>query len=121
MLRKFAVMATIAALAATGAVADGDDDDEDGSAIDHTVLIMDFNFFPVVSYIDNGDIVEFVNETDSPREIQARKAANRWTTGVLQPGETVEIVVTSGSQLYFEDVTDPNIIGNFSFDPAPLD
>ena len=120
MLRKFAVMATIAALAATGASADGDDDEDDG-IVDHTVLIMDFNFFPVVSYIDNGDRIEFRNETDAPREIQARKAANRWTTGVLQPGETVEIVVTSGSQKYFEDVDDPNIIGNFSFEPAPLD
>lgn len=120
MLRKFAVMATIAALAATGASADGDDDEEDG-IVDHTVLIMDFNFFPVVSYIDNGDRVEFMNETDTPREIQARKAANRWTTDVLQPGESVEMVVTSDSQLYFEDANDSNIIGNFSFEPAPLD
>jgi len=120
MLRKFAVMATVAALAATGAVADDDDDDDDGT-VDHTVLIMDFNFFPVVSYIDNGDRVEFVNETDSPREIQARKAANRWTTDVLQPGESYEMVVSNGSQLYFEDVADGNIAGNFSFAPAPLD
>lgn len=119
MLRKFAVMASVAALAATGALADGDDDDD--GPIDHTVMIMDFNFFPVVSYIDNGDRVEFVNETDAPREIQARKAMDRWTTGVLAPGESFEMVVTSGSQLYFEDVADANIAGNFSFDPAPLD
>jgi plastocyanin len=118
MLRKFAVMASIAALAATGAIADGEEDDE---IVDHTVMIMDFNFFPVVSYIDNGDRVEFINETDAPREIHARKALNRWSTGVLQPGESFEMVVTSGSQLYFIDVADETIAGNFSFEPAPLD
>jgi len=109
MLRKFAL--TLAAIGALSTSA---------AAEEQLIMITDDGFFPMKTYFDPGDTVRFINTTTSDREIHAKKALNRWTTGVLEPGEEYVLVVSTGMQLQFRENFSGSTVGDFSFDNAPL-
>lgn len=120
MLRKIALFSALVAGLGTSVFADGENTEgnEWGNAI--PILITDDGYFPFITYLNPGDRVAFVNATEQTQSIQARRFTGRWTSGTLQPGEEFYLDVTETTQLNFEDVATSTVVGQLSFDPAPL-
>ncbi|MEL7099532.1 MAG: hypothetical protein AAGM84_11945 [Pseudomonadota bacterium] len=69
------------------------------AAEQHEVLILDSGFFPIVTYVDAGDTIEFVNETSGPRYLIGDD--NLWVVGPISGGSSATITIPQGMKNYF--------------------
>lgn len=98
-----------------------------GSAMAETqeVLILDEVFFPAVIYVQAGDELLFINESDRERTITGKDDV--WTSGPLQLGGTYTYAVDASSPLTFtslfknaDDGSAVTFEGQLTFDAPPL-
>jgi len=64
------------------------------SAENYRVLMMDYAFFPDISYVQDGDTLTFVNMSGITRTIASRDGS--WTTPELIDGAEATITVEKG-------------------------
>ncbi|OUD09086.1 hypothetical protein BVC71_10260 [Marivivens niveibacter] len=116
MLRNFAFAAIAALTTATGALAE--------DSVTQTVVITDFGYFPMVTYLDEGDTVIFSNQTDSAQNVMAVRELEtdvpQWETGSLAPLETYSLIINTDTVLQFETSFGNEVNGEFSFDEPVL-
>ena len=116
MLRNFAIAVIAALSTATAALAE--------DSVTQTVVITDFGYFPMVTYLNAGDTVIFSNQTDSAQSVMAVRELEtdvpQWETGSLAPLETYSMVVTTDTVLQFETSFGNEVNGEFSFDEPVL-
>ncbi|MEL6618093.1 MAG: hypothetical protein AAFP16_04410 [Pseudomonadota bacterium] len=97
-------------------------------AVEHTVLILPDAYFPRITYLNPGDTVRFINETDATHEIVSKNGT--WTLEIATEGEEV-MVIEQGVQKTFYDAESANVDdegneyfaveGKMSFSPPPID
>jgi len=115
MLRKTSLLAGLAVFFITTPV----------QALEHQILVLSDAYFPQTSYVEAGDKLVFINESDV--SITVTSADEQWTTGPLGQGTSATIMVAAGmtTDFYhegFEDENgDPAVTGIISFIAAPLD
>lgn len=64
------------------------------SADSYEVLMMDYAFFPEISYVQPGDTITFVNLSGITRIIEARN--NAWATPEIPDGGSATISIIQG-------------------------
>ena len=97
MLSKIMMRAAVTAAALTftaGATA----------AENYRVLMMDYAFFPDVSFVQDGDTITFVNLSGITRVIAARNGT--WTTPELADGGEATISIVQGMHSTFQTKID---------------
>ena len=122
-LQKLAVAAVFGAFLAPAAIADGDIPNE------HTIMVLDESFFPMVTYAQPGDIIHFVNASSAEQSIVAQD--DNWRVGpIAVESEEIFTVFADMKNDYFlvvpegdtaegsEEVAAPS--GAISFSEAPL-
>ena len=121
-LKGACALAVAATFSATAAHADN-----------HTVLVMDGGFFPAVSYVQPGDNVIFTNNSEG--EITMSDVNGSWTSDPIAIEGRFVLNITANSAMQFtasglqevndndvgNDYQEVSVIGEISFDPAPLD
>ena len=87
----------------------------------HNIEIDDGAYMPIVTYILTGDNLIFTNESDVTHTING--ADDSWTSGPIAPGERYIHYVDKKLPLTFsgEAVDGTIMVGEFTFDPAPLE
>ena len=75
-------------------------------------------FYPEVTYVEPGDTVTFLNNTDLPEE--ATSGLETWKSGELAVNESYLLTVTADTKLTFSYASDPEKAGALSFDLPPL-
>ena len=91
-----------------------------------TVVITDFGFFPLTTYVDPGEVVKFNNQADNARVISAIPFEDsqivQWTSPSLKKGETFLIQVNADTVLEFtSSLAEEEQHGAFSFDEPPIE
>lgn len=66
------------------------------SAENYRVLMMDYAFFPEISYVQDGDTITFVNMSGITRIIEAKNQS--WATPEMADGAEATIPVYKGMQ-----------------------
>lgn len=119
-IQKLAIAATFSAILAPAAFAD-----EMGN--EHTVMILGATFFPQVTYVVPGDVLKFVNATETEQSIVAQDAI--WSVGPIPAQGEQQIVVSSDMVTNFnivvasvegEEPIEAPAAGSISFNAAPL-
>lgn len=100
------------------------------SADNFQILMMDYAFFPEISYVKPGDTVTFVNMSGATREIEAE--GGEWEVTALADGAEITFPIVEGmSNIYQTQVdapADPEagateednlVIGKLNFSDAP--
>lgn len=122
MLNKFFMRAafTAAAFAGTGTTA---------SADEYHVLMMDYAFFPEVSYVLPGDVIVFENLSGSTRNVNSNN--DIWTIEDLADGASVSLTITEGMPVAYYSMVpggegdsvdengDVRVIGRMNFNGPP--
>ena len=89
-----------------------------------TIVITDFGYFPMVTYLNAGDSVVFSNQTDTAREVMAVRELEtdtpQWQSGSLSSGGTYTLVINADTVLDFQSSYASETIGSFSFDEPVL-
>lgn len=113
MLRKTTLMAAVAvSFLFTPAQAE-----------EHIILIMPDAYFPGISYVQAGDILHFVNETEG--SVNVISEGGGWSTGVLYIGEEATVGVSQDMSKSFyhegqyDENGDPLATGILKFGTAP--
>lgn len=114
MKRVLSVLATAATLCApTSAL-----------AAEHTITILDFAYFPQVTYLATGDTVHFINASGLPHTVIS--ANEDWEVGPIPTQGEASIVISEGMATTFFDKESADEDGNFtvegglSLSSAPL-
>lgn len=89
MLNKFMLRAAATAVALTCAAGPA-------SAENYEVLMMDYAFFPEISYVVAGDTITFTNMSGITRVIQSRNGS--WATPEIPDGGQATLFVAQGMQ-----------------------
>ncbi|AXI45427.1 hypothetical protein C1J03_04880 [Sulfitobacter sp. SK012] len=117
--------AGVAALAATLTFMAGS-----ASAETHNVLILEYAYFPAVTYVQPGDTLIFTNDSGIAHTVVAKDAS--WTTGEISQGSEKAVVVESSMQSTFlnadeetevaegGEISDP-MKGNLDFSSPSID
>jgi len=108
MLRKFGFMSVLATLAMATPI----------SAEVHTVVLTDGSFFPELIYVDAGDSVRFVNESESAQTVTSNGA--EWTTGSLAVGDAVSLEVVENMKQGFTSDFSETMSGALNFGEPDL-
>ena len=93
-------------------------------AAEHTITILDFAYFPQITYLATGDTVHFINASGLPHTIIA--ADEDWEIGPIPMQGEASIVITEGMATTFFDKDSSDDDGNFavegglSLSSAPL-
>ncbi|KEJ88073.1 hypothetical protein [Sulfitobacter donghicola] len=87
MLSKFFMRAAITAAALTGTAGSA-------SAEEYHVLMMEYAFFPEISYVQPGDTIVFENLSGSTRSVLADDAS--WLVADLADGSSAVLNVVEG-------------------------
>lgn len=95
-------------------------------AQEHTILVMQDAYFPDITHVDPGDIVMFVNTTETTQNIVALDEA--WSVGPIPASGEMLLTITAGQETtYFnadslnaEDAT-YGVSGFLSFEDPPID
>lgn len=88
------------------------------TAAEHEIIMLGSSFFPTVSYVDAGDTLRFINESDTALTVTA--AGGLWTTGEIASAAEALIVVPSlGEGVFYGDLAQ-EITGQISFGTPPL-
>lgn len=86
----------------------------------YQILILDEAFFPDISYVTEGDKLEFINQSSSTRAVVGQDQA--WQSGNLEADHSYTYVIGAGSPLIFtSSVGETSFDGAISFDMAPLE
>lgn len=117
-IQKLALAAAFGAIMAPAAFADG--------AHEHTVMVLGESFFPRVTYAEPGDIVRFVNASETEQSIVAKD--ENWTVGPIAVEGEETFTVFSGMKndfsLILAEGADAEAIANasgaISFSAPPL-
>ncbi len=105
MLRKIAFGTVLAVLAQTAA------------AEEKLVYITENGFFPEVIYMDDGDMLTFVNDDNEAHKIHGENS--EWETAVMNVAQSASITVWQGMpNRYYSDRPDHDS-GVITFAPAP--
>lgn len=134
MLNKILMGAAVSAAALTATAGST-------AAENYQILMMDYAFFPEISYVQPGDTVTFVNMSGITRVIEAKNGS--WSTPEIADGGEATISIEQGMMNTFktnidgvggDDVTDVSdgtegvdgqtaeegtIIGNLNFSAPP--
>ena len=89
---------------------------------EHTVLIEDGGYFPTITYAMQGDIIVFVNESDSTQTVSGPDEV--WTSGEIAVDGSFELALLDDTPLTFTGAVDlegADIEGQISYDPPPAD
>uniref|UniRef100_UPI003F694F09 hypothetical protein n=1 Tax=Marivivens donghaensis TaxID=1699413 RepID=UPI003F694F09 len=91
-----------------------------------TIVITDFGFFPLITYVDAGEVVQFNKQADTIRVISAIPFENseivQWTSSELEKGDTFLIQVNEDTVLEFTSSLEEEVLnGSFSFDEPPIE
>jgi plastocyanin len=87
-------------------------------AAEHEIIILGSSFFPTVTYVQPGDSLRFINESDAAQAVIAANSA--WTTGSLASAEEMVLQVSTQSEGLFHGDTERTITGEISFGTPPL-
>lgn len=87
MLSKFFLRAAVTAAALTCTTGSA-------SAENFDIMIMEFSFFPSVSYVQPGDTITFINNSGVARDIRSRNA--QWFIPDLAADASTSILVEAG-------------------------
>jgi plastocyanin len=93
-------------------------------AAERTILILEDAYFPQITYLDEGDTVQFMNISGVSQNIIAKNGS--WELGPIGDESQVTIVVEPGMQktFYNKDLTDEAgeylVEGNMSLAPPPI-
>jgi len=122
MLNKFMMRAAVAAAAFAGTAGTA-------GAEEQHVLMMDYAFFPEVSYVEPGDTVVFENMSGETRSLLADDAT--WAVLSIDDGESVSLEITEDMPTEYYSLVaggegdevdeDGNVrvVGTMDFDGAP--
>lgn len=92
------------------------------AAENYRVLMMDYAFFPEISYVRDGDTLTFVNMSGLTRTIEA--ANSSWSLPALSEGDEATITVVEGMADEFiiqvDESTPEPIIGKLNFSAPPM-
>ena len=114
MLHKTTLMAGLATLLISAPV----------QALELQILVLPDAYFPQTSYVNTGDTLVFLNESDVA--ITVTSADGNWTTGPLSNNQSSTINVVAGMMTDFfhegieDDNGNPAVTGVISFDEAPI-
>lgn len=122
MLSKFILRAAFSAAALAGTATAA-------SAEEYHVLMMDYAFFPEISYVYPGDVIVFENNSGESRDVLSNDAT--WGLLEVADGETAELEITANMPTeYYSmvpggegDTVDENgdvrVVGTMNFDGPP--
>jgi len=90
------------------------------SAAEHQVFLVEGGFFPEVVFVQVGDTVVFTNTTNTSENVVAADAS--WATSEIPTEGAATVAITEDMVLAFayDEGSEAPKLGNFSFDPAPL-
>ncbi|MEH6519796.1 cupredoxin domain-containing protein [Sulfitobacter sp.] len=123
MLSKIFMRAAIAAVALSGTAGSA-------SAEEYHILMMDYAFFPEVSYVEPGDVIIFENISGSTRTVVAEDAT--WTVADLADGSTASLtiledmpnaylsMVPGGSEDEVDADGNVQVVGRMNFSGPPV-
>lgn len=115
MLSKFILRAGATAVALTCAAGAA-------SAENYRILMLDYAFFPEISYVLPGDTITFVNASGTTRTIEAQDA--EWLIEDLADGGESTLAITQGmkneySTVALADGETEIVIGKLNFSGLP--
>ena len=115
MLSKFILRAGATAVALTCAAGAA-------SAENYRVLMLDYAFFPEISYVTPGDTITFVNVSGTTRTIEAQDT--EWLIEDLADGAESTLAITQGMKNQYSTVAVGDegtevVIGKLNFSGAP--
>ncbi len=102
MLSKFFMRAAVTAAALTGTTGSA-------SAEQYRILMMDYAFFPEISYVQPGDVVIFTNSTGETRNVAA--ADGSWAVADLVNGSEASLTIIDGMPNHFVSLV-PGVAGD---------
>ena len=123
MLSKFLMRAAISAAALSGTAGSA-------SAEEYHILMMDYAFFPEVSYVQPGDVIVFENISGSTRTVLGLN--DRWEIADISDGGTATLTIIENMPNKFlsnvpggtGDQVDADgnvqVIGTLNFSGAPV-
>lgn len=123
MLSKIFMRAAIAAAALSGTAGSA-------SAEEYRILMMDYAFFPEISYVLPGDVVIFENISGSTRSVIAGDAS--WIVADLEDGSTTSLtiaedmpneyisLVPGGSEDEVDEDGNVQVVGRMNFSGPPV-
>jgi plastocyanin len=123
MLSKIFMRAAIAAVALSGTAGSA-------SAEEYHILMMDYAFFPEVSYVEPGDVIIFENISGSTRSVVAEDAT--WIVADLADGSTASLtiledmpnaylsLVPGGSEDEVDADGNVQVVGRMNFSGPPV-
>lgn len=87
----------------------------------HIIEIVDGAYLPTISYVAPGDSLIFENESGGEHTVSGPE--DSWTTGVIPAGGSYTHSIDAEMALTFSgsDSEGAEMIGELSFEPAPLD
>ena len=88
-------------------------------AAEHEIIVLGSSFFPTVSYVDAGDTVKFINESETAQTITA--IGNTWNTGAIEPASEIVLLVNPAMEGTFFGDAEQLTEGALSFGTPPLD
>jgi plastocyanin len=92
------------------------------SNVDHDIIMTGEGYFPVVTYVQNGDVVRFVNLSGQTIRTRTRTNSYYWNTGWLSNNQTYTMTVSNSTQLRFKNDSDYNVYyGEMSYSAVPTD
>lgn len=86
---------------------------------EYEIMALDGAFFPETTYLNAGDTVTILNVTETSMTISATDGS--WTTGSMVSNASFAMQIDATTSLQFGNSAIPDMLGAFSFDPAPLD
>lgn len=123
MLSKIFMRAAIAAAALSGTAGTA-------SAEEYRILMMDYAFFPEISYVLPGDVIVFENVSGSTRSVIADDAS--WIVADLEDGSTTSLTIVENMRNEYislvpggsEDEVDADgnvqVVGRLNFSGPPI-
>ncbi len=123
MLSKIFMRAAIAAAALSGTAGSA-------SAEEYRILMMDYAFFPEISYVLPGDVIIFENISGSTRSVIAGDAS--WLVADLEDGSTTSLtivedmpneyvsLVPGGSEDDVDEDGNVQVVGRMNFSGPPV-
>ena len=123
MLSKIFMRAAIAAAALSGTAGSA-------SAEEYRILMMDYAFFPEISYVLPGDVIIFENISGSTRSVIAEDAS--WLVADLEDGSTTSLtivedmpneyisLVPGGSEDEVDEDGNVQVVGRMNFSGPPV-
>lgn len=102
MLSKFFMRAAVTAAALTCTTSSA-------SAEEYRILMMDYAFFPEISYVQPGDVVIFTNSTGQTRSVAG--ADGSWAVADLADGSEASLTIIEGMPSQYVSLV-PGVAGD---------